>query len=132
MHLTSTHSRTKAHRITCTTCICHLTCNPTHTHSLSHSLTHTCTLTLTHSCSLTHTHLDSVVPQTADNLLVVVLQAVHSLAVLTVALDGSERELAFLPVVFHVLEMEKHIHTYPGTYTRDSAQHGHTYVYTKS
>ena len=43
-----------------------------------------------HARTHTHTHLDGIVPESADYLLIVILQTVDSLAVLTVALDTSQ------------------------------------------
>jgi hypothetical protein len=48
-------------------------------------------------------YLYSVVPETADNLLVIILKTVHSFTVLTVTLNSGESVSAILPVVLHGL-----------------------------
>ena len=49
--------------------------------------------------------LDGVVSMTADNLLVIILQAIDSLVILTMALDPGQCVLATLPVRFHDLRV---------------------------
>ena len=48
-------------------------------------------------------YLDGIVSESTDNLLVVILQAVDSLAVLTVTLDSRKRLSAISPVFLHYL-----------------------------
>ena len=52
-------------------------------------------------------YLNGVVPQAADDLVVIVLKAVDSLAVLAVALDSSQSVSSVLPVALHVLCAEE-------------------------
>lgn len=50
-----------------------------------------------------HTYLYCIVSETTDDFVIVILQAVHTLTVLTVALDASERVPRIFPVTLHVL-----------------------------
>lgn len=51
-------------------------------------------------------HLDGVVPEATDYLLLVILQAVHTFAVLTVALNTCQTVATVLPVVLHGLRRD--------------------------
>ena len=62
------------------------------------------TSSIIHTVSL---YLDSIVSKTTDNLLLIILQAVDSLAVLTAALNPSQCVPATTPVGLHVLSEKK-------------------------
>ncbi len=54
-------------------------------------------------CTLTH--LDGIVSEPTHYLLVIILQAIDSLAVLTVTLNPGERVVSILPVSHHPLKV---------------------------
>ena len=52
-------------------------------------------------------YLDGIISESTDDLLVVILQAVHPFTVLAVALNPCQSVPCILPVAFHVLGKER-------------------------
>ena len=71
----------------------------------THARTHTHTHTHTHTEALPPhpPNLYCIVSESTDNLVIIILQTVDTLAVFAVALDASQSVTGILPVALHVL-----------------------------